>query len=205
MIKLLGPIPKRGAVACSGGIDSMAALHFLYNGRYWPDVAFFDHGNEMAKKELELVRSVFEDHHNVANFFRYGKIRGGKPKGESWEEYWRNERYAFLDSLDCPVITGHHLNDVIETWIFSSLHGQSKLIPYKRNQVIRPFLLTEKKELEDFVKRNNVPFVSDTSNEDMSLMRNYIRKNIVPHALNVNPGLGKVLRKRLIEKFEIIE
>ena len=56
------------------------------------------------------------------------------PSGESLEEHWRNERYKFLHSDD-PVITGHNLDDVIEWYLFSSLHGQSKIIPSqsKRN------------------------------------------------------------------------
>jgi tRNA(Ile)-lysidine synthase len=93
-------------------------------------------------------------------------------------------------------VTGHHLGDAIETWIFTSLHGESKLIPYSRGNVIRPFLITPKEEIRDWASRRGLSWIEDESNSDPKYMRNLIRMAIVPEALKVNPGLGKVIRKK---------
>ena len=198
MIKLLGSIPRSDFyVACSGGIDSMAILDFLVHGGRKPGVLFFDHLTASSPHEGALVYEYCKQHDLS---FCFKKIQREKHKTESLEEYWRNERYSFFSGTTKPVITGHHLDDVLETWLFSSFHGQSKLIPYRRNNVIRPFLLTEKKELVSWVEKHNVPYIVDQCNNDMSLMRNYIRANVVPHVYFINPGLKKNLKKKIMAK-----
>ena len=77
----------------------------------------------------------------------------------------------------------------------------AKLIPYKRGNVIRPFLISDKSELEKWCKNNKVPFIIDPSNADVSYTRNYIRHELMPKALHVNPGLLKILKKRVREAF----
>jgi tRNA(Ile)-lysidine synthase TilS/MesJ len=50
---------------------------------------------------------------------------------------------------------------------------------------------------EEWCDRKSVHYINDPSNTDLSFMRNYIRHEIVPRALRVNPGLPKVLRKKI--------
>jgi tRNA(Ile)-lysidine synthase len=83
--------------------------------------------------------------------------------------------------------------------LFSALHGSPKLIPVKRNNVLRPFLTTPKLEFFNWCMRKNLPFCHDTSNDDDKYMRNYIRKHLVPHAYKVNPGLDKVVKKMVLD------
>ena len=131
-----------------------------------------------------------------------GKMNGEKPGRESWEEHWRNQRYNFLHSLDFPVITAHNLDDCVETWIFSSMHGAPKVINYSYGNVIRPFLLVKKSEIVNYAVRHNLSWVEDESNLDISYMRNYIRHEIVPRALVVNPGIHKVVARKVKERNE---
>ena len=91
------------------------------------------------------------------------------------------------------------MNDAIETWIFTSLHGNPFLIPPKRDNFIRPFLLSEKALFVEWTKSKKVPYLNDPSNDDTHYMRNLIRHDIVPNALRVNPGLPKVIRKKYLE------
>ncbi len=114
------------------------------------------------------------------------------------EEHWRDERYKFFDNFD-TVVTAHHLDDCIETYLFSAMHGNPKLIPLHRNNVVRPFLTTPKYEFFNWAMRKNLAFCHDTSNDDDKYMRNYVRKHIVPHAFKVNPGLDKVVKKMVLD------
>lgn len=194
MIKLLGKIPDTVYVACSGGIDSMAALSFLNNGKRNVKVAHFDHGTQHASDAQDFVERYCKDNSLKLELATVSRKRNPE---ESREEFWRNERYNFFKSLDAPVITAHHLNDVAEWWVFSSLHGESKLIPYKNESVLRPFLLTTKQELKRWVKHRDVPHVTDPTNTNLAYMRNLIRHRIMPQCLKVNPGLEKVLVKKI--------
>jgi tRNA(Ile)-lysidine synthetase-like protein len=193
MLKLLGKLPNPTYVAVSGGVDSMSVLHFLrtgMNGQRKVIPVFFDHGTETSAKAL-----VFLTEH-VRNFISQ-KIAATKSKDQSWEEYWRDERYKFFHSLDAPVITAHHLDDQIETWLFGAIHGQPKLIPYRNGNVIRPFLLTTKSDFIEYAETKFVSWIEDDTNMEYAHARNRIRHEIVPEALLINPGLHKVIAKRV--------
>ena len=194
-------LPNKIAIAVSGGADSMAVLDFLSKNK---DVAVmhFNHGTPHSSQAENLVVE-YCDERNINCIV--GRIRESCPRGTSQEEFWRDQRYDFFDRIsetpfyrDRPIITCHHLDDLVETWVFTSLHGESKLIPSRRGKYVRPFLITRKAVLEDWCDRKNVPHIDDPSNMDNCYMRNYIRHEIVPRALRVNPGLPKVLRKKVL-------
>lgn len=202
MIKLLGSIPKEIHVAVSGGVDSMALLWFLAQ-KHRVTALFFDHGTAASHAAGKFLSEY-------CNQQQLRLIKGGiqekrAPKGLSQEEHWRNERYKFFESLGVPVVTAHHLDDVLETWLWSSCHGTPKLIPFSRGSVFRPLLLNEKKELISWCERKNIPWIEDESNQDTRFMRNLIRREMVPAALKVNPGIKTVLRKKLLERHALSE
>ena len=197
MIRFLDKLPRECVVACSGGADSMAALSFLTNHtKRNVTVAYFDHGTEFGTQAKTFVQD-FCSFNGLS--LTIGSINSEKPKDESWEEYWRNQRYRFLHSFDLPVITAHNLNDQIETWLFTGFHGNSRLIPYQNKNVIRPFMLTLKSELIEWCKFKNVPWLEDPSNQNTNFMRNKIRHDILPEVLKVNPGFDKVILKKVME------
>lgn len=174
----------------------MALLDFL-SRKHAVTAAFFNHGTVNSHKaEMFLVEYCRERDITL----HVDEISSSKPKSLSDEEYWRNERYAFLDSFT-NVVTGHNLDDAVETWIWSSLHGTPKLIPYQRGRVTRPLLCTRKSELENWCMSNLVPVCYDESNNDISYTRNFIRHEMMDRVLKVNPGIHKVIEKKIREKF----
>lgn len=194
MIKVQGNLSRSLFLACSGGIDSMAALDFLSHN-HTINIAFFDHNTPTSKQALEFVSKQCKDYKCG---FTYGKITRERKPRESQEEYWRNERYKFFNTLPGQVVTGHHLDDCVETWVWSSMHGTGKIIPHINKNVIRPFRLNKKKDLKLWCELKSVPFLEDTTNKDITFTRNYIRHKLMPHALTVNPGLHKVIKKKVI-------
>jgi tRNA(Ile)-lysidine synthase len=199
MIKLLGNIPQIIAIAVSGGPDSMAVLDFLSRSKRDILVLYFNHGTDHAKDAEHLVT----DYCGLKNIpYSIGNISRDKYKDESQEEYWRNERYSFFHNwCNYKVVTCHHLDDAVETWVFTSLHGNPMLIPYKRDNFLRPLLTTRKDNLVTWCDRKKVPYIIDPSNNNTDYMRNFIRHILLPNALVVNPGLHKVVKKKVLEEY----
>ena len=195
MINLLVPLPKQLTVAFSGGVDSCAAVDFL-SRKHDVICAFFHPGTENSERAYKFVANFCNDRKLSLIFARISEP--DVPKGISQEEHWRDQRYTFLRTLG-PVITAHHLDDCVETYIHSALNGTPKVIPMIRNNVLRPFLTTRKSELISWCQRHDVPWIEDTSNQDSKYMRNYIRNELMPHALRVNPGLHTLVKK-VVEK-----
>ena len=194
MIKLLFKLPRKLTVAFSGGVDSVAAVDFL-SKNHDVNCAFFHHGTENSERALSFVQK-FCGERKLA--YDVGFLTAARPASKSLEEHWRDERYKFLDHFE-TVVTGHHLNDCVETYLWSTFHGSPKIIPSQRGNVFRPFLLTSKSEFVSWCQRKGVAWCEDLSNDDDRFMRNYVRKHIVPHAYKVNPGLEKVVAKLVRE------
>lgn len=193
MIKLLETVPRKITVALSGGVDSMVLFDFLRKN-HDVSVAFVHHRTENSERAYKFVTSTVCKQYKMP--VHVYVIDANKPKNLSSEEHWRNERYKFFSNFE-TVATAHHLDDVAETWVWSSLHGTSSLMPYSRANVIRPLLLNRKYDLEDWARRKNVEWIEDTSNNDIEYTRNYIRHQLMPGILRVNPGIHTMLRKKL--------
>lgn len=198
MIKLQGKLPRHLFVAVSGGVDSMAALDFLRRN-HEVTVAYFDHGTDFSRRAFDFLVE-YTAQQNLP--MMHSKILRDKNRDESWEEYWRNQRYQFLHKLRGPTVTAHHLDDCVETWIMSSMHGTGKWVPYRKDNVIRPFRLNAKRELELWANLKAVPYLEDDSNKDIRYTRNYIRHEMMPHVLKINPGIHKTIKKKVMNDVE---
>jgi len=190
MIKLTVPLPKQVTIAFSGGVDSCAVVDFL-SRKHDVSCAYFHHGTEHSNKALDFVSKFCEDR-NLPLFL--GVLNRDKPKSMSQEEFWREERYEYF-AKHGPIITCHHLDDCVETYIWSALHGTPKVIPLTRGNVLRPFLTTRKEDFIYWCESHNIEWCEDKSNKNNRYTRNYIRNELMPHALRVNPGLHTLVKK----------
>ncbi len=194
VIKVQGKIPRDVGVAVSGGIDSMVIMDFLRKNHNIT-VYHFNHATKNADLFERFVRVVCGKF-NIPVVV--GDIKNPRPKGKSWEEYWREERYAWFAEQDQTIVLGHHLDDCVETYLFNMCNGKDYTIPYRHGNCIRPFRLNRKSKIVDRLKgRLDLPWLEDPSNVDEKFKRNYIRHKLLPGALHVNPGLYKVIAKRI--------
>ena len=195
MIKVLKGIPKGEiGLACSGGVDSMVILNFLLNGNYNPHILYFNHNTEHGDKAEKFITEYCNSNNLKLSIGRTEL----KPTSNK-EKIWSNLRYEFFSQFDFPIITCHHLDDCVETYLFSCLRGFQSVIPYSKGHIIRPFLLNEKSEFEKWAKDKGVPFIQDESNNSVEYSRNRIRHNIVPEALLVSPGLKTIVKKMIVD------
>lgn len=199
MFHLTTHVPRRVCIAFSGGVDSSFALDFL-SKNHDVSCAFFDHGTEASSRAYDHVQNVCEEKKIDLVF---DKITKKKPKDKSWEEFWREERYAFLNSLNFPVVTAHHLDDVVETMIWGFANGSDRIIHIKNNNILRPFLLNTKEDILNWCSQKGVFWLDDSTNDDLSFTRNHIRKCLVPEFFRVNPGFYKIARKKVLAQKDL--
>ena len=199
-MKIIGGIPKSPFwVACSGGSDSMALVDLLM--RYPKNrfgILHFNHGTECCGEAEDFVRDFCA---RKGLELVVGRTDDPVPRpGEGREEAWRRMRYSFLAAhVDRPILMAHHLNDVAETWLMTSLRGRPRLIPYSnpKYRLARPMLAAPKAEIEEWNRAHGVEWVLDRSNLDVTIPRNLVRREIMPRALKVNPGFLTALRKKV--------
>jgi len=209
MKQLAYKIPKGETVyiAFSGGVDSLAASLFYKNKGFDVQLLHFNHGCEYSD-DIEHGCRKLSEALELPIIVGYNNTLP-KP-GQSVEDAWRRARYRFLYSC-VPnrgyLLSAHHLNDSLETWVWSSMHGEGKIIEPKQAvqydgktiNLVRPFLMSNKKQLKRYVEYNgDLDVVEDKYNQDYSLTRNYIRHVMMPHVLKINPGIEKVIKKKYL-------
>lgn len=195
MFKLIGKLEKKCYVACSGGKDSMMVLHFLLKGRRDVEVLHVNHNTQYAHTAESFIKNFCQKNNIPFHIGRYSQ-------DVETEEAWRNFRYDFFKNYtDRPIYLGHQLDDNIETWLMSSIKGTSKFIPYQRDNIIRPFLLTSREEIDSYVSTHNVKWIEDPSNSESNYDRNNIRNNVIPVLKEINPGLYKTFKNKCIDKY----
>lgn len=198
---------SRILIACSGGVDSMALLHFFvrYKEVFKVEVGavHVDHMLRGAASvaDGQLVRAYCEQ---WSVPFYGGEVPVPdilKQIGGNVQTICREGRYAFFDEImqkyDYDVLaTGHHAEDQLETVLMQITKGIPPLgMPIERKvkegRLIRPFLPTDKSALYAYANEYAIPFHEDPSNEEDAYMRNRFRHHIVPYIMKENRAVVK--------------
>ena len=201
----------RVAVALSGGKDSMALLHYLIsisNKEGFSVVALnVEHGirGEQSLNDTNFVKNYCASFGIPLLEYSVDSLSYAKENKLSIEQSARKLRYdCFFDALNngkCDkVATAHHSSDNAESILFnllrgSSLKGVSGITPSFNDKIIRPFLSVSKEEIENYIIKNNIPFVTDQTNYDDDYTRNFLRLNVIPEIKTVFPEMEKSLTR----------
>jgi tRNA(Ile)-lysidine synthase len=198
----------RVLVAVSGGPDSVALLRVLYDFRdelrLRLEVAHFEHGirGEEARQDGEFVRDLVTRMGLPFHFKKLDlpQVRADAGKG-NLEALARRERYRFFNAVarahdSDKVALGHTLDDQAETvlmWLLrgSGTKGLGGMAPVRRLKagdgevpvdltLVRPLLGISKAEVIEFLKEKGLGYRLDRTNEDESLLRNWIRLRLIP-------------------------
>jgi len=192
----------RVLVAVSGGIDSVALLHGLYEVRshisHELGVAHVNHG--LRPKESERDERFVERLSKSLNlpFYveRVDVNQYARDHGLSIQHAARDLRYNSLFSVASnhnynKIAVAHTLDDQVETFFLrvlkgTGLHGISS-IPLKRGPIIRPLLFITRAEIEEYCVEKHIDYVEDSTNRTNKYERNYLRNSIIPLFFKINP------------------
>jgi tRNA(Ile)-lysidine synthetase-like protein len=192
-------IPNNCVVAVSGGADSMALLHFVAQERRRSvTAAVYDHGTGAHTSAFPLVEQLCD---RLGINVVTAQLSEDRARGQSREDHWRQQRYSWLRSLGVPVLTAHNLDDVAETWLWSSLHGQPTLMPAENQGVLRPLLAVRHAELAKYCEAHAIEYWLDPANTDHEqFARPRVRYVLKPAAEYVHPGFFTVIRRKLLTR-----
>lgn len=208
----------RVVVAVSGGPDSMALLHALWELRerlgLTLEVAAVDHGLRAdAQREVQLVRE-----RAAALGLPFSAVavdvaaeRRGR-RGASVQDAARDARLRALAALARAhgagkVATGHQADDQAETVLYRIVRGTGVAgltgIPYQRDvsargagaiTLVRPLLDVTRAQILRYLRLRSIPFVEDPSNADARYARARIRHRVLPALAEENPRVAEALR-----------
>ena len=200
-------------IAFSGGPDSV----FLYNllnflkEEYFLEISltYINHNlREDVKNDLKFVKN-FSEENDVPLYVESVDVRKYATENKkSIELSARELRYEAIEKVlqninYDKIATGHNLDDNIETFIFRLLRGTSlkglKGIPEKRENIIRPILQFEKKEILNCLQENKKNYIIDYTNNENDYTRNYIRNEIFPLFVNINPNFRNKINELINE------
>lgn len=185
----------RVVAAVSGGPDSTALLVALVQIASLLDfsiiVAHFNHGLRGAKSDEDEKYSQ-ELAKKMGLIFVSGKMdQKLRQKGESPEDFYRQQRYQFLNKVAedynaQKIALGHNIQDQAETVLLnllrgSGLEGLKGILPMREGKFIRPLIEVSRGEIIAFLSKARISCCQDSSNESKIYLRNKIRFELIPY------------------------
>lgn len=193
---------KKVLVACSGGVDSMVLSHYLLQKSVNISLAHvnFKLRKEESDEDERFVKYFAEQHQLPFYATSFETAVLAQKLKISIQETARKLRYEWFESLvqlhgfDL-VVTAHHLDDQIETFLFHTFRGTGVKglsgIPVIRLPFFRPFLQVSKEEILNYAQYWNLKWREDKSNSTTDYTRNAIRHLVLPHIKSVFPDAEK--------------
>jgi|CXWL01.1.fsa_nt_gi tRNA(Ile)-lysidine synthase len=192
-------------VAVSGGSDSVALLHLLRaKGFSQLIIAHLDHQlRQNSSQDAKFVKQLAKESGAKFVLKKTNIAQYAKKHRLNREDAGRQVRYDFFRTLKkkykaTAITTAHHGDDQIETILMNIVRGCG-LDGLSGMQEIdgdlwRPLLGMSKKDILKYCRHQRLQFVNDSSNDDLQLRRNFLRKKVIPQLKKLNPQLEKTIQ-----------
>ena len=182
----------RYVLAFSGGADSALLAYLLKEQGYNFRLVHVVHPDSKASKDGENIR-IFCEHwaktYEVPIKCLRISLDQAQVKNKGTEAAEREARYEVLEKDLLPneaLLTAHHLDDSIETFLFRVARGTSAkglrgiLENPGKTPLFRPLLSISKSEIQQLVESAAILYGHDSTNDNTELSRGFIRNKIVP-------------------------
>ncbi|MDR2111354.1 MAG: tRNA lysidine(34) synthetase TilS [Spirochaetaceae bacterium] len=185
--------------AVSGGADSTAMLAALAalrrDRRYKLYCLHVEHGIRPAgesRGDAEAVRAFCErlDVPCRLVFIAPGRVaETARERGSGMEGAARIYRHAAWNREArrigaARILVAHTRDDLFETVIMRFLRGAGPAglaaLPRERGGILRPLLALSRRDVLGYLGEREIPFRTDSTNADNTLLRNRIRNRLIP-------------------------
>lgn len=201
-------------LAVSGGIDSMVLLHLCRTVGLNIRVA---HANFQLRgldsdQDAALVAAAADKAGVPYHSKAFSTIQVAREQGISIQMAARALRYDWFGALckeyqAAGVLTGHHLQDAVETFFIhflrgagwqglSGIPGKSYLADWDL-QVRRPLLPFTRAEITQYAMEKGILWREDSSNAKIEYERNRIRHEVLPVMEAMKPAFWETSRSNL--------
>lgn len=221
--KFIGTKKPHIIVGLSGGPDSVFLFHFLLNLKNKNlielSAAHLNHGWRIeAENEAQWCQKI-SLYNNVRIYVENGQNLTPviTKKTGSQEDLGRQMRHAFFDNLQKTigadfVALAHHADDQIETFFIRLARGSTTTglcgMKPRSGNTIRPLLNIHKSQILDYLKTNNIEYLTDPTNFGDHNLRSRIRTHLIPALQQADSRFEhKILTtmSRLNEDAQIVE
>lgn len=190
-------------VALSGGADSAAAAWAAVDSGRQVRAIHVHHGLAASDSLADAARGVAGSLGIVLDVVAVEVPPGSSPEGRA-----RAVRYEALAGAGRPgelIVTAHTADDQAETVLGHVLRGSGfdglAGIPPLRPPYVRPLLGVTRSETRELATLAGLPWRDDPANEDLGLVRNLLRRRIIPW-LEAEVAVG--LRPSLVRSAAIV-
>lgn len=212
-------------VACSGGVDSIASLIVMKLLKFnVKDVVYVNHRmrpTQECAKDVEVVKAAV--HALFASSVKVHELcLKTIPKNETeardlrYEQFIKfyEEQQKNIMSLykEMNIITAHHLDDQIETFLMKALKGSrldslkgacpQRTLNYADLTLLRPLLTIQKIDLKRLVEEFGLEWHEDVTNKDNTVERNFVRNELLPNIYKMFPAAKSGLIETMIKLYE---
>ena len=182
-------------VGFSGGPDSVFLVEMLKKLQdFIKFKIYLVHINHLLRGEDadsdENFSFEYAKKNNLEIFIKRIPIKEiAKELGKTLEEVGREERYRFFSEIyekvgANKIATAHNKDDQIETFLFRLTRGTSlqglEGIKVKINNIIRPISEIYKKDILEYLNKNEIQYKIDKTNFENEFTRNSIRLDLIP-------------------------
>ena len=182
-------------VGFSGGPDSVFLVEMLKKLQYFFNFKIYlVHINHLLRGEDadsdENFSFEYAKKNNLEIFIKRIPVKEiAKEVGKTLEEVGREERYKFFSEIyekvgATKIATAHNKDDQIETFLFRLIRGTSlqglEGIRIKNNNIIRPISEIHKKDILEYLNKNEIQYKIDKTNFENEFTRNSIRLDLIP-------------------------
>ncbi|MFM9535955.1 tRNA lysidine(34) synthetase TilS [Lysinibacillus sp. IITD104] len=193
-------------VAVSGGVDSMALLHyFIQTQEQWNIHVEAVHVDHMLRGEASAEDRAFVQKYCDANGIYLHATEISIPAIMAQENgntqlICRRERYQYFKEIlqktnANKLVTAHHADDQLESVLMAltknatmnSMQGIRPQRLFEGKTLIRPFLTVTKSEIREYLLRKGLNYREDASNSKDTYVRNRFRHHVVPLLEAENP------------------
>lgn len=193
-------------VACSGGVDSIALVHWCHMHQLPIKVLHVNfqlRGSESNRDE-DFVREFCAELKVPVEFHRADTMALKSEWKLSTQETARKIRYDWFDEQltknpNSVVLTAHHADDHLEQVVLRLLSSGRILdlggIPDERPGYLRPFLKVKKDELLAYAITHKLNWREDTTNSQTDYTRNAVRLELLPQMKQLDARIESALNK----------